>query len=177
MNTISHPLAGFPPKVFLIGAQKAGTTFLANLLNQHPGIVLASPKEPHYFTQYRHHDIDWYRRCFSDEANSKLLLDASPSYSAAPTATRASDINEWHEDNPYIGAPGRIEEVSPHARFIYLVRDPVARIHSGYWHAVRAGAEPRPFREAIAADSRYRRISDYLAQLNLYLQRFSQTGY
>lgn len=39
----------FPPEVFLIGAQKAGTTTLAYLLSQHPNICVAKNKEPHFF--------------------------------------------------------------------------------------------------------------------------------
>ena len=39
----------FPPEVYLIGAQKAGTTTLAYLLSQHPNICVAKTKEPHFF--------------------------------------------------------------------------------------------------------------------------------
>ena len=33
----------FPPEAFIIGAQRAGTTSLSALLDQHPGIVLSNP--------------------------------------------------------------------------------------------------------------------------------------
>lgn len=39
----------FPPEVYLIGAQKSGTTTLAYLLAQHPDICLSEPKETHFF--------------------------------------------------------------------------------------------------------------------------------
>lgn len=161
---------GFPPGVFLIGAQKAGTTFLAGLLDQHPRIALASPKEPHYFTQHRDRGLQWYRRCFPENVDTRILVDASPSYSAAPRLADARDAEQ--PSNPYVGVPHRIAQVSPHARFLYVVRDPVARMHSGYWHAVRTGVERRCFHDAIAGDSHYRRASDYLYQLRCYLEHF-----
>ena len=37
------------PKVFLIGAAKAGTTFLSSLIWQHPEVHVAKPKEPRVF--------------------------------------------------------------------------------------------------------------------------------
>jgi hypothetical protein len=43
----------FPPEAFIIGAQKAGTTSLADLLDQHPGIVVSNPKEPDFFNEIR----------------------------------------------------------------------------------------------------------------------------
>lgn len=163
-------LTGFPPKVFLIGAQKAGTTFLAGLLDQHPDIQVASPKEPHYFTRNRERGAEWYSRCFPDSSDGVVLVDASPSYSAAPI--QDGTVEHRALDSPYIGVPARIAELVPDAQFIYLVRDPVARIHSGYWHAVRTGAERLAFEEAIAPGSHYRRVSDYHQQLRLYREHF-----
>jgi len=36
------------PQFIIIGAQKAGTTWLWGMLDQHPGISLAVEKEIHY---------------------------------------------------------------------------------------------------------------------------------
>jgi hypothetical protein len=35
---------------YLIGAQKAGTTYLAALLDQRPDVCVSDPKEPQFFT-------------------------------------------------------------------------------------------------------------------------------
>lgn len=165
---------GYPPSLFVIGAQKAGTTFLANLLDQHPNICLASPKEPHYFTQHRDHPRQWYRDCFSHAGTTQILVDASTSYSAAPV--------DWNgrpkpsPSSPYAGVPERIAEVSPDARFVYIVRDPVARMYSAYWHNVRTEGETRTFLDAISANTIYRRISNYEAQLSLYRDIFPESS-
>jgi hypothetical protein len=158
----------FPPEVFLIGAQKAGTTYLASLLDQHPGIRVSQPKEPHYFTQYRDRELSWYRSCFPDAADDQLLVDASPSYSAAPVHDMEALISGATQSR-FAGVPEAIMDTSPGARFIYILRNPVDRIHSAYWHAVRQGDENRSLADAIDADMTYLNASDYLGQIRYYL--------
>ncbi|MGK2941782.1 MAG: sulfotransferase [Immundisolibacter sp.] len=166
--------AGFPPQVFLIGAQKAGTTFLANLLGAQPGVCVARPKEPDFFTRHRERGLDWYRDCFPT-TEGRLLLDASTSYSAAPLAGYGSAGDDPR--SRYAGVPIAIHAVAPAARFIYLVRNPAARVHSAYWHGVRTGNETLPIETALATDSTYLRTSDYLGQLRLYLEYFPREAF
>lgn len=165
---------GFPPQVYLIGAQKAGTTFLANLLAAQPGVCVASPKEPDFFTRHRERGLDWYRERFA-QAEGRLLLDASTSYAAAPLAACAAGGGGVR--SRYSGVPEAILALAPAARFIYLVRNPAARVHSAYWHEVRAGNETLPIEQALAADSVYLRTTDYLGQLRLYLAHFPRDAF
>ena len=37
------------PNLFIIGSMKSGTTFLHDLLSEHPDIFMCTPKEPDYF--------------------------------------------------------------------------------------------------------------------------------
>lgn len=154
----------FPPKAYLIGAQKAGTTTLASLLDQHPSICLSNPKEPNFFSHNFDKGLDWYRQCFKP-AGDAILLDASPSYSLARIG-------------PDGGASGqvaqRIHQHRPDARLIYLLRDPVERAYSGYSHAARTGFESKPFKEAIAENPSYLAGSCYFAQAQPYLKLFGR---
>lgn len=159
----------FPPEAYIIGAQKAGTTSLAAVLDAQPGILLSNPKEPEFFTRQFGRGLDWYRSCFHGDAE-QVLVDADTGYSAAPTELFPLSARE--PSDPLHGAAKRIADLSPHARFIYMVRDPVARTYSAYWHNVRAGWESRPFRRAIAEDPVYHRISDYAGQIRNYLLYF-----
>ena len=79
----------FPPEVYLIGAQKAGTTTLAYLLSLHPDICVARTKEPHFFTTYLYKGLDWYKSNFANYENS-VCLDASTTYSMAPLSENNS---------------------------------------------------------------------------------------
>ncbi|NNM00774.1 MAG: hypothetical protein HKO62_08500 [Gammaproteobacteria bacterium] len=157
----------FPPDIFLIGAQKAGTTSLAELLDQHPGISVSEPKEPAWFTRNRDRGEDWYRACF-DHPEQHLCIDATPGYTLGPTPR----FPESGSDSAFSGVAARIAAANPDARFIYIVREPVARTYSSYWHHVRNGDERAPLRDAIVNTPLYLRGSDYAGQLHNYFEHF-----
>lgn len=163
---------GFPPSAFIIGSQKAGTTFLADMLGQHPEVILANPKEPGYFSGNYNKGEEWYKSCFVNSAGvieNKVLLDASTSYTMAPL-DYSKDIDRFSQ--PLVGVPQRIHEFNPDSKLIYVVRNPTERTYSAYWHNVRAGHENRGFRQAIHESSIYLRTSNYLEQLQQYYRYF-----
>ena len=157
----------FPPEVYLIGAQKAGTTTLAYLLSQHHQICIAKNKEPHYFTVNSSKDLAWYQEQFLNYEN-RICIDASTTYSFAPLSVKNSRYNYQQFQN----VPHRIYSLNPHAKFIYLLRDPVERTCSGYWHTFNTGRERRSFGEAIRNDYFYLDVSNYYGQLALWLEYF-----
>jgi Sulfotransferase domain len=131
--------SGALPDFLIIGAQKAGTTYLYHLLTQHPFINAATAKEVHYFDVNFSKGIDWYRFHFPQpvwrEGRKTMTGEASPYYLFHPhAAMRAADA-------------------VPDARLIVLLRNPVDRAYSDYQHKYREGREPlRSFREAIEAE-------------------------
>lgn len=157
------------PNFFIIGAGKAGTTSLNYYLGLHPQIQMSAIKEPNFFAGAengrpfptgRVADRADYERLF--DARFELRGEASPAYTSHPIRA---------------GVPERIKQAIPEARFIYLVRDPVARTVSHYQHLVAIGAERRPLREVLGdisdpfalAETCY---SFYASQLERYLQHF-----
>jgi hypothetical protein len=167
--TTSPPPRGFPPGAYLIGAQKSATTTFADLLAQHPDVVLSRPKEPDYFTGAFARGADWYAERFTDHAG--VLLDASMSYTLCPFPARI------RTGDPLVGVPERIHAQRPDARFLYVLRDPVARAWSAYWHAVRRGYERRSPAAALTAESGYLAASSYGYQLERYLEVFEATQF
>ena len=171
-------MKGFPPRCFLIGAQKAGTTYLASLLEQNPEIHVSNPKETDFFTgRVFSRGIEWYRQCFPSDVD-KVLIDASTSYSAA---FPLSDPRSRDLTISFNGVAERIQKTVPGARFIYIIRNPLKRMYSAYWHFVRAGMETRSFHEAITAqDNRseyYLLLSNYYVQLEHYLKYFEMSRF
>jgi len=164
----------FTPQVFLIGAQKAGTTTLAYLLDQHPTIIVSNPKETHFFTHNWHKGFEWYEQTFVNpdkQGDKYCYIDASTSYTMAPIYR--GDIN-----HVFSGVPEKIYRVRPDAKFIYLIRDPVDRTYSGYWHSVRTGRENRSFSTVIREkNSPYLEISDYFGQMKLWNQYFDKESF
>lgn len=159
------------PTFFIIGAGKAGTTSLHHYLSLHPQIQMSINKEPNFFAgpengmAYKVGRVDTlekYERLFDSRAD--MRGEASPSYSSYPLRN---------------GVPERIKQLVPEARFIYLVRDPIARTVSHYQHQVGVGDERRPLREVLKADSDPARVPEicyslYASQLDQYLTSYSE---
>jgi len=107
---------------FLLGAPKSGTTWLANVLEQHPGICISNPKEPNEVATHRGTfgrnigEPDWerYAGCFRGEG---LKMDCSVHAFACPVA------------------PSRVVKHWPKARFVVCLREPRRRTIS-HWGMV-----------------------------------------
>ena len=148
--------------VFLLGSAKSGTTKLADMLDMHPEISLASTKEPDFFTDriQQEKSIGWYNSLFNKDA--ALRLDASTSYTLG-----------WNGSSENIAK--RMYDFSPEAQLIYLYRDPAKRAWSSYWHSVRSGSETRSVEEALSDDlSQHIQGSHYHARMNEYVRYFSR---
>jgi hypothetical protein len=157
------------PNTFLIGSLKSGTTYLSELLAMHPEVFVSSPREPCHFADQRVLRQVWpymwekgywrsaerYLQLFANAGNARIIADGSTVYTQAPLFARI---------------PERILEMSPDARFIYILRDPVERTISHYWHRVRWWGERRPLLKAILADQHYLNTSNYASQLRAYLR-------
>lgn len=129
----------FAPNTYLIGAQKCGTTFLASLLDQNPDVCVCSPKEPQFFSLHYETGRESYARSFA-RPEARVTIDASTTYTfLRPRA--ALDL----ADAPGLTAPvpARIKAACPEARFIYVMRDPVARAISSWRHIARYRAEKK----------------------------------
>ena len=107
---------------FLLGTPKSGTTWLANVLEQHPGICISNPKEPNEVATHRGTfgrnigEPDWerYAGCFRGEG---LKMDCSVHAFACPVA------------------PSRVVKHWPKARFVVCLREPRRRTIS-HWGMV-----------------------------------------
>lgn len=146
------------PNFFIIGAQKAGTSTLHRLLQQHPAVFMCDPKEPHYFSADRQwqQGADWYRSLFAGAGPAVAVGEASTSYAMYPH---------------YAGVVERLTAAVPAPRLVYILREPVARMRSAYLHALASGAETRPLAVALREDPRYLLTSCYALQLEQWLGR------
>ena len=129
------PLLPPLPSCVGLGAQKAGTTTLHALLSQHPQVHLPPQKELQFFSLHYAQGERWYRQQFSAAQRGQICGDITPYYLFHP----------W--------APQRIAQLIPKARLIVLLRDPVERTLSHYFHARRLGFEPLPLEQALAAEA------------------------
>jgi hypothetical protein len=149
------------PNFLIVGAAKAGTTTLYSVLRNHPEVFMPVDKEPEFFDRRFDRGLDWYRRQFAGAGDAKAVGEATPSYLADAKAI------------------DRIAEVLPKVRIVALLRNPIDRAYSHYWHVRGFRAEPRSFEEAIAAERRgeadarpYLGEGRYAAQLRRWKERF-----
>ncbi len=149
------------PDFIVIGGMKSGTTSLYHYLGCHPDIAVSHRKEVNFFTRhlYRKKTIDWYEKQFP--SGSRVAGDVSPVYS------------KLHLDP---GIPERIRSALPHARLIYLVRDPVKRFVSHYQHILakaRTTLDPDTFvSEELNREGNVFLTGCYYKQLQGYLKFF-----
>lgn len=153
-ETASRASAPRYPDFIIGGAPKCGTTSLHFILGQHPDIGLPD-EEIHYFDA----DDPIVHPDFLFVAGGELeWFDARPSH-AGNLAWYAARF-EAHKDKAFVGedsttylhstvAADRIKALTPEARMIFMLRDPVARAYSQYWHLMMTARATCPFEEAL----------------------------
>jgi hypothetical protein len=155
------------PDHLIIGAAKAGSTSLARWLDAHPDVFVPPAKELHFFDRDLHWDRGpgWYAENFADAGDAASVGEATPSYLAS------------------LEAPKRIASVVPDVRLIAVLRNPVDRAYSHYWHARDWGGEKASFATVVESSLQgdesprgYLRSGYYLQQLLRYEELFDRAG-
>lgn len=131
------------PDFLIIGAMKAGTTSLYDILAKHPRIAPALRKEVHFFDLVRRYNRGtlFYRAFF----DTTLSIERRAEAAGGPILTGES--SPYYLYHPI--APARVAATLPGVKCIVLLRDPVSRAWSHFQHARRLVWEQREFREAV----------------------------
>jgi hypothetical protein len=166
------------PDFIIGGAMKCATTSLHEMLAASPEVFIPK-REVKYFDlddievhpdnfgrvngawAIRNFDrdqqalLDWYVDQFREAAPEQFIGEDSPSYLCSERA------------------PSRIRDLIPDVKLIFMLRDPVARAYSHYWHLVRSGRAFFSFEDTLrhAPNSIIRR-GFYQAQLQRYFEIF-----
>jgi len=123
------------PTFLIAGAQKSGTTSMHLFLRAHSAVFIPQrPQELHFFdldANYRR-GLGWYAAHFVAAGPAHAALgQTSPLYIYSPQA------------------PARIAAALPNVKLIFILRNPLTRAYSHYWHEFKKGYEPLPFPLAI----------------------------
>lgn len=145
------------PNFICVGAQKAGTTTLHDILVQHPQIYLAENKEAHYFSKKANYSkgLDWWWNNFFYRYNNEPIIGVmTPEYLFMPEVPQLI-----------------FDEFGPHVKIVAILRHPVDRAYSHYLMTKSRGDEPLSFEEAIKIESDRIKESEFNLHAYSYISR------
>lgn len=143
-----------------IGTVRGGSTWLHDLLDQHPDVWLptAKRKELVYFDRLHHKGDDWYRRQFAAAPADALAVgEISPTYLASP------------------GAAERMRASLPHLdRLVVMLRDPARRAWSEYQWRIRHDHLRDSVEQFLVEGGQFDQGSRYSRTLPEFLRHFPE---
>jgi hypothetical protein len=119
------------PEFIIAGPQKCATTWLYECLSEHPDVLMPDTDSIHYFDMHYTKGEQWYRQHFDAYDGEKLVGEETPSYIRDEVA------------------PRRIAETVPNAKLLFILRNPVDRAFSHYWHEKSKGKTEFEFEEVF----------------------------
>ena len=166
------------PHFIIAGAMKAGTTSLHHILNHHDNVFIPG-REIFFFDLddiHQHPDfcmndaggwtfhdyeqqynpyLEWYQNFFHSAGDGQLIGEDSTTYMASSKA------------------PPRIARLLPGVKLIFMLRDPVTRAYSHYWHLVNSGRAIYDFQGTLRhTPGTILQRGFYKEQINRYMQYF-----
>jgi hypothetical protein len=149
------------PDFVIIGAMKCGTSTLHAQLAAQSQFFMSEPKEPNFFSNdeiYAKGEA-WYRGLFAAAPAGAIKGESSTHYTKLPTYPKTVE---------------RLGRLIPHAKFIYVTRDPVERLVSQYIHEWTEGRITCGIDEAIEKHPQLVAYSRYGYQLQPFIERFGR---
>jgi len=142
-TTAAAPPAGrILPNFLVVGAAKAGTTTLHDMLGRHPEVFASPFKEPHFFA-FQGERPRIMLPSGREAGINKLAITGPEAYRALfAEAGDAKAVGESSASSLYVeAAAGRIAAWNPDMKIVVSLREPVSRAYSSFNHARRYGIE------------------------------------
>lgn len=144
-----------------IGVQKAGTTWIHRVLDEHPDICVAhgDDKDTKFFGAFYDRGYEWYENHFEGCDRDKAVGEVSTSY--------FYDVN----------VPSRIKLYDTDIKLFVCLRNPVERIVSNHKHEARGGrisGDNLDLENALKNNPAYVMQSRYASHLKQWYQYFKK---
>lgn len=143
-------------QLFIVGAQRSGSTYLYRVLDEHPEIFMAKPirPEPKFFL-----NEELY-------SGGKLYYENKYFSKLSPNVTYCGEKSTSYIESEL--AAIRFKEYYPEAKILVILRDPVQRALSNYYFSVENGIENLPIEQALLAEEQRLNDSSYSSSVNPY---------
>src|SRR5437868_1940103 len=140
------------PTFLFIGPDKSGSTWLSEILRQHPACFVPPLKDIYFFDRYYDRGLSWYLSQFD----------------GAPASARA--VGELSHDYLFsTQAADRIRNDLSGVSLLVCLREPVERTFSHYLYMVRSGRTTESFEDALEHFPELVENSRYATHLRTYL--------
>ena len=171
------------PNLLIVGAAKSGTTSLHFFLKQHPDVFMSPVKEPKFITSQF---LPFPFRGVGDRRVEKQVVKNLEDYIGLfKKAGNERILGEGSTDTLYYYERSIpvIKKILGNPKIIIILRNPVDRAFSNYFHLVRDGREFLSFEEALAEEENrirnnwdyfwhYKALGLYSAQVGAFLNEF-----
>ena len=144
------------PNFLYIGPDKAGSSWLHDVLIEHPDIYMTPAKDLYFFDRYFDKGVDWYAHHFEHAASQQIVGEVCQDYLF------------------HAAAAERIEQVLGTARFMVTLRDPVDRAFSSYLYMLKMGEMPGTFAQALQSRPELLEHGRYATALDRFADRFGE---
>lgn len=146
------------PNFLYLGPDKAGSSWLHEVLLTHPQIYLTPAKDLYFFDRYYDRGAVWYLDQFAAARDDQTVVgEVCQDYLSFPPA------------------PERIRDVlGTDVRMMVTLRDPVERAFSSYLYMLKHGEEPGTFAEALTGRPELVEHSSYGAGLARFYEMFDR---
>lgn len=122
MSKGQSEISNFSLDFLVVGSRKCATSWLYEVMLQHPEITLSDKvKESRFFTAYYDRGLGWYHSLFRTDDIELLTGEIDP--------------NNFASDE----APARIHALFPSSKIILIVRNPADMFFSAYDHEYNKG--------------------------------------
>ncbi|WP_457205709.1 sulfotransferase domain-containing protein [Nocardioides sp. P5_C9_2] len=139
------------PNFLYVGPDKAGSSWLHEILLGHPDVYLTPAKDLYYFDRYYDRGLAWYAAQFRDARDEAVVGEVCQDYL-------------FHPD-----AADRINETLGPVRIMVSLRDPVERAWSSYLYMRKHGIGPDTFGEALRSRPELLEHGRYATGLDRFL--------
>jgi sulfotransferase family protein len=119
------------PNFLYIGPDKAGSSWLHEVLLSHPQVFMTPAKDLYYFDRYYDKGTEWYAAHFARATDEPVVGEVCQDYLFWPSAAQ------------------RISDTLTSPRFMVTLRDPVDRAFSSYLYMLKMGEQPGSFTDAL----------------------------
>lgn len=142
------------PNFLYIGAEKAGSSWIYEILREHPQVFVPVAKDIQFFDKNYDKGIDWYLSLFKPGAGQRAIGEVSHDYFLAEESAAL------------------IQKHLPEVRLICCLREPIERTMSSFLFYKTTVLDKETTFAEFALDDKILKLSDYYYNLRPFYQRF-----